>query len=137
MRVKFLIMCSFLMLAILPAYCQSAVWVSFVGAPGPTCDVPATNKTVLCVVNGSDLQVSSNGSPLVSLKGKDGANGKDGKDGAQGVAGVAGAKGDKGDPGATGAQGPAGTATLNNKVCSMKITGINQDGSWAVVLTCP
>lgn len=122
----------------------SAVWISFTGAPGATCDVPAANKTVLCVVNGTDLQVSANGSALVSLKGKDGVNGtngtngKDGAVGATGATGAVGPQGAKGDTGATGAQGPSGAVTINNKVCSLKFTGAaTADGGVAVSLTCP
>lgn len=129
MRGKIWIGVAVFMLGLSIAYTQVGATITFNGVgTGTNCTAPAAGSASLCVML-NDVQASYNGAPYASLKG---ANGKDGATGPTGATGA------KGDTGATGAQGPAGTTvSFNNKVCSMKITGINADQSWAVALTCP
>lgn len=104
---------------------------------GGTCDTPATGKTLLCATP-SDVQISANGAAYATLKGPKGDPGAAGPTGAAGAAGPAGAVGPAGAPGAVGpagATGPAGAAGSFAKTCTMKITSVNPDGSWAVAFS--
>lgn len=143
MRGKLWLAVAGLMLVGAVAYSQgvSGASLTFVGVSG-SCDTPLAGKTILCLTS-SDIQVSSNGAAYVSMKGAQGPAGPQGLTGPAGATGpigpvgpqgVAGPAGVAGAVGPAGPQGPPGPATFA-KGCTMKLTGVNADGTWQVTFS--
>lgn len=125
MRGKFWLITSIFFFVVALAYSQGlgGSSIGFTTGGSGVCDVPSAGHTYLCG-SSTDVQISVNGSPYATVKGATGPAGAPGV-GTQGI------KGDKGDQGIQGVPGPA---TLP-KACTMKITGVNPDGSWSVAFS--